>query len=326
MIAQAIYLIFYKLLSMNCNLPDALSVMKSNGMVRFKFDGLKTNWMDEDDPFIQRICCDRLNRFYLTQHLTREIEIKNVLDEGFDHLARERYGKAIGCFDEVISYDDNYARALIGKSHALYGQGHFVKALRFYKKSGCLDKDYHRLLLEMSSSERDSFPVIKRNIYAGDEAASKGDFEEALLFYDRALVNPSKFKNKILYKLLNKKAVALFKLERFDEALASFDVSLRVHENDLAYFGRGYCQYRLNLDCHASLKAAKKIGKRYLLIKAEIFDDLGFYEDSLQSVNEFFTNHFALDDDFAHALSIKVNGLENMGLDCRREKEILDKF
>ena len=63
------------------------------------------------------------------------------------------------------------------------------------------------------------FPKIKQNIYTGDELFTKGEYEKAVSYYDRALNDPSKFRDKISSKLLNKKATALIKLEKYEDAL-----------------------------------------------------------------------------------------------------------
>lgn len=306
------------------NLPPQVAISESGDLIRIELGDLRTNWISADDPFIERIRPDRLNRYFLCRHLAREIEMKNVLDNGADLLDLKSYAKAISQLDRVIYYDGGYSEALILKSHALYHQGHFVKALRFYKKSHVEDRDYYRLLLEKSSKERDSFPKIKKNIYAGDEAASKGDYERAIEFYDRALENPSKFKKKILFKLLNKKASCLIKLERFDEALASFDVSLRVHENDFAHFGKAYSQYRLGIDCLNELKRAESIDKGCLLIKANILNEFSQYGDALDAFNAFLDNHFAIDSDFVSAIEGKVTALDSLGLNSADLKAVLN--
>lgn len=306
------------------NLPPQVAISESGDLIRIELGDLRTNWISADDPFIERIRPDRLNRYFLCRHLAREIEMKNVLDNGADLLDLKSYAKAISQLDRVIYYDGGYSEALILKSHALYHQGHFVKALRFYKKSHVEDRDYYRLLLEKSSKERDSFPKIKKNIYAGDEAASKGDYERAIEFYDRALENPSKFKKKILFKLLNKKASCLIKLERFDEALASFDVSLRVHENDFAHFGKAYSQYRLGIDCLNELKRAESIDKGCLLIKANILNEFSQYGDALEAFNAFLDNHFAVDSDFVSAIEGKVTALDSLGLNSADLKAVLN--
>ena len=191
------------------NIPDVLACEINGDKVRFTFNGLSTGWMGLDDPFIKRIDEDNLNRECLNNHITKEIEIKNLLDEAYSHLASEKYPKAIDDFDEVLYYDPDYAEALMGKSHALYCQRHFVKSLRHYKRAikaeeSLEDRDYYKLLLEKSHEERDNFPKLKLNIYAGDELFAKGEFEKAVESYDRALTNPSKFKDKILSKLMNK--------------------------------------------------------------------------------------------------------------------------
>lgn len=305
------------------DIVDDLSIEHSEDGIRIRFGDSATNWIACDDEFIERISPENLNRFLLQEHLRKEIEIRNVLDEGYDFLENGKYAKAIACFDEAIYYDDGYSQALIGKSHALYAQGHFVKALRFYRKSGIDDVDYYRLLLRKSSEERDGFPKIKRNIYAGDEAAAKGDYGSALDFYERALVDPSKFKNKILYKLLNKKAFILIRLSRFDEALASFDASIGVRKNDPAYYGRGFCQYNLGLDCVESLDKAIEIDKKFLLEKALIFNDLKLHERALACFDEFLDSHFRLDGDFKMAVRGKVIALDALGMDSSREREML---
>ncbi|WP_407422337.1 tetratricopeptide repeat protein [Methanobrevibacter sp.] len=305
---------------------DDLAILENGDRVRIQFGNLKTDWIGRYDSFLKRISPENLNEFFLVKHLEKEIQIKNVLDEGIDFLNSERYPKAIDRFDRVLYYDSGYGDALISKSHALCGQGHFVKALRFFRRSGVEDNDYYKLLLARASEERDSFPKIKRNIYAGDEAASRGEFERAVDFYERALVDPSKFKNKILFKLLNKKACVLIKLERFDEALAGFDASIRVHENDLAYFGLGYCQYNLGLDCIGSLNHARRIGKKCLLIKAGILNEFSCFDDALRCLDEFLANHFMLDDDFRLALQGKAAALDGLSLDGSHEREILSEI
>lgn len=306
------------------NLPPQVAISESNDLIRLELGNLRTNWISADDPFIERIRPDHLNRYFLCRHLAREIEMKNVLDNGADLLDLKSYAKAISELDRVIYYDGSYSEALFLKSHALYHQGHFVKALRFYKKSGIGDVEYYRLLLEKSSKERDGFPKIKKNIYAGDEAAAKGDYEKAVEFYDKALANPSKFKKKILFKLLNKKASCLIRLERFDEALASFDVSLGVHENDFARFGKAYSQYRLGIDCLDELKRAERIDKRCLLIKANILNEFAHYEDALEAFNAFLDNHFAVDSDFVSAIEGKVTALDSLGLNSADLKAVLN--
>lgn len=305
---------------------EDLTVLENDGRVRIALGTVSTGWVSLDDSFFERIHPEKLNPFFLKEHLLKEIEIKNVLDEGIDFLNSERYSRAIDCFDDVLYYDSRYCDALIGKSHALCGQGHFVKALRFFKMSDSHDGDYYKLLLAESSAERDAFPKIKRNIYAGDEAASRGEFEKALGFYERALSDPSKFKNSIFFKLLNKKASAFVKLKRFDEALESFDLSIDVHENDSAYFGRGYCRHELGLDCADSLRHAVLISKRHLLMKADIFNDVNCFDDALKCYDEFLTVHFTLDGDFARAIEGKIVALDGMSLDSSREREIFSQI
>ena len=309
------------------NLALELEIDEKDNHVKIAIGDVSTKWICRDDLFIERICDENINPFYRTLHLTREIEVKNILDRGIELLNLQKYGKAIECFDEVIFFDENYADALFNKSHALFNQGHFVKSLRFYKKaikSGYpKDIEYHKLILKKSSEERDNFPKIKKNIYAGDESAAKGEFERALDFYDKALINPSKFKSKIIYKLLNKKGLVLVRLNRIDEALASFEASNQALDNGLAYFGIGYCRHALGEDCADSLKKAEGIDKKYLLKKAMIFNDIKLYDDALDAFNLFLHNHFRLDSRFKSAIEGKMTALDNLDLESTFERKIL---
>ena len=279
------------------NIPDELHYEKEADKVRFTFNGLSTGWMSLDDPFIKRIDEDNLNSEFLGQHITKEIEIRNTLDEANSHLASEKYQKAIDDFDEVLYYDPDYAEALIGKSHALYGQKHFVKSLRHYKKAikadeSLEDRDYYRLLLEKSHEERDTFPKLKLNIYAGDEFFAKGEFEKAVESYDRALANPSRFKDKILSKLLNKKGSALLQLERYADAMECFEKS----KNDFSYFGQGYCEYKLGLPVNDRFRGYLKIDKKFQLKQAVILNELGFRDESKGICDYLSENHFKRDE------------------------------
>lgn len=279
------------------NIPDVLACEINGDKVRFTFNGLSTGWMGLDDPFIKRIDEDNLNRECLNNHITKEIEIKNLLDEAYSHLASEKYQKAIDDFDEVLYYDPDYAEALIGKSHALYGQKHFVKSLRHYKRAikadeSLEDRDYYKLLLEKSHEERDNFPKLKLNIYAGDELFAKGEFEKAVESYDRALANPSRFKDKILSKLMNKKASALVQLERYGDALECFEKS----RNDFSYFGQGYCEYKLGLPVNDRFRGYLDIDKKFQLHQAIILNELGFRDESKEICDYLSENHFKRDE------------------------------
>ena len=200
------------------NIPDEVICETHDNKVRFTIGSISTDWMAEDDSFVERIDKANLNKAFPARHLAKEIEIKNTLDEGIAFLQSGKYLRAIENFDEVLFYDPEYGEALLNKSHALCGQKHFVKALRHYKHAvkcgdGLKDNDYHKSLLRQANEERDNFPKLKLNIYAGDEHFAKGEYEDAVDSYNLALKNPSKFKEKILSKLLNKKATALLKMK-----------------------------------------------------------------------------------------------------------------
>ena len=80
---------------MNSNIPDELSLEVQNNQVRFKINDLSTDWMNEDDSFIKRIGKNNLNDEFPVKHLVKEIEIKNILDEGIRFLDLKKYFKAI---------------------------------------------------------------------------------------------------------------------------------------------------------------------------------------------------------------------------------------
>lgn len=305
-----------------------LTVFTLDDKVRFAVGGVSTSWMDSNDGFIRRIHFENLNRCFLSNHLRKEIEIKNVLDEGIRYLEAEKYPKAIERFDEAIFYDDKYAEALLLKSHALFGQGHFIKALRYYKRTlkanaYLKDIDYHKLLLARSSEERDNFPKIKLFIYTGDEHFARGDFKKAVESYDKALANPSKFKSKILFKLLNKKGTALFKLQKFDEALECFKNSLVVKWNDYACFMCGFSSYSLGLPLDDSFSGSLKITKDQLLYRALILNEVKRHDDAIRCVDDLLSVHFAADKIYFIALSCKISAMESLCMDVSSEKYLL---
>lgn len=303
------------------NFPDDIETdLKcefSGDKVRFTLNDMSTSWMDFNDSFIERIQFDGLNRDFLDRHLAKEIEIKNILDRAIGYLKREKYPKAVKCLDEVIYYDECYAVAILNKSYALKGQGHFVKSLRNYKKAikcdGRLkDIEYHRNLLKKANSERDNFPKIKLNIYTGDEYFMHGEYEKAVESYDRALGGPSKFRDKILPKLLSKKATALVEMEKYDEALSCFKESLRAGASDYAYFGCGLCEYELGFEISNRFKKPLKIAKRQSLKQALILNRLGFYTQSLQICDILAENHFKVDDFYLKLMDERSHALKNM--------------
>jgi tetratricopeptide (TPR) repeat protein len=279
------------------NIPDELTCEIRQDKVRFSINGISTNWMDRNDSFTERIDIDNLNPNRLADHLVKEIKIKNTLDEARDYLNKKKYPKAIEKLDEVLYYDPAYGEALMIKSHALFGQKHFVKSLRHYRRAvkadeSLKDNDYYRLLLKSANDERSNFPKIKLNIYAGDEHYSKGEYKKAVESYDKALINPSRFKEKILSKLLNKKGSALLKLGRYDDAYECFKKS----NNDFSHFGQGVCEYNLGLEINDEFKGLLNIDKKYQLKQAVILDDMGFHEESMTICNHLYKNHFKCDD------------------------------
>lgn len=288
---------------------------RSCDKIRFEIDDVSTNWVNNDDSFINRIDEDNLNPDCPEKHLKKEIEIKNRLDEGIVFFNEEKYPKAIGCFDDVIYYDSNYAEALFFKSRCLQAQGHFVKALRYYRKAinadgSFEDIGYHKTLQRQANEERSNFPKIKLNIYNGDEYFARADYNNALESYDRALSNPSKFKEKILFKLLNKKATALFRLNRFDESLDCFFKSLNSKRNDYAIYGIGCCQYRMELELIDEFKRPLAITKEQSINQILILNDLGFFRQSLLISTGILENHFVLDELYFKLVECKIHALD----------------
>ena len=291
-----------------------LTVFTHLDKVRFEINGTSTSWLDLDDGFITRIQFEKLNKSLIGKHLAKEIEIKNILDKGAGHFKAQKYPKAISCFDEVIYYDDSYGEALLFKSRALFAQNHFVKALRYYKKAMKADAylkdiEYHRLLLEKANDEREHFPKIKRQIYMGDEYFSGGDFSRAVESYDKALANPSEFKSKILYKLLNKKGCALFEMNVFDKALECFGKSLEVYKSDYAIFMKGYCEYELGMDLDDSFMGDLRITKYQQLLRALILIETGRNEDAIRCLDDLLANHFIEDKLYFMAVESRASAM-----------------
>ncbi|MBQ2666011.1 hypothetical protein [Methanobrevibacter sp.] len=313
------------------NIPDELIFETINNKVKFSLGDMSTGWLDCDDSFIQRIDESNMNKIFLTQHIVKEIEIKNVLDEGISFLKSGKLINAIGNFDEVLFYDPEYANALLYKSFALRGQKHFVKALRHYKHAvkcdaGLKDIDYHKTLLKEANNERDNFPKLKLNIFAGDEYFAKGEYGNAVDSYNRALANPSKFKEKILSKLLNKKATALMKLENFNEALDCFKESQNVSVNDYAIFGEGVCEHQLGMQVCDEFKTKLDITKKQMLKQIQILNKNGYFAESL-AINDFlFENHFMIDDFYFKLLNARKYAMKELDMDLTKINEIINQI
>lgn len=286
---------------MSLNISDELNMEIHENMMRFSVEGTSTNWMASDDLFIKRIDEDNLNRDLLVEHLKKEIQMKNLLDEAISIFKTQKFAKAIEMLDEVLFYDPEYGEALLFKSYCLRGQRHFVKALRHYKRAvksdeSLRDNEYHMAITRQANEERSNFPKLKLNIYAGDEHFARGEFEMAIESYDRALEDSSKFKQKILSKLLNKKATACIKLNDYGDACECFGKSLEVDGNDYAIFGKGVCEYELDLDIDSGFRRCLRISKRQMLQQALILNDMGYHEESSRIANYLRKNHFKNDD------------------------------
>lgn len=302
-------------------IPSEVNFEINDDRIRFECEGYFTDWMSKSNPFVKRIDEANLNRNCPRKHLLKEFEIKILLDEGVGYLNSKNFLKAVECFDDVLFYESQYGEALLYKSHALFGQRHYVKALRFYKRainlsSDLRDTEYHKLLLAKSNSERDNFPPFKKNINAGDEHFSSGNYEKALESYKKALANPSKQKEKILFKLLNKTATTYLKLNDFENALDYFNESLNQLNNDYAWFGKGYCEYELGLDgAGESLRHAVEIKKDQLLEKGLILNELGLYDEAFKTFDFLLKNHFRQDDMYIKALNGRNLSMRELGID-----------
>lgn len=316
---------------MSFNVADELALEVWDDMLRFTLDDLSTNWIKSDDSFIKRIEKDNLNPVFLTEHVMKEIEIKNNLDDGIRYFESDKYSKAIKKFDEVLFYDFEYGEALLNKSFSLRGQKHFVKSLRYYRRAvkcdeSMRDVEYYKALLSEANGEKDNFTKLKLNIYAGDEHYSKGEYENAVASYDRALGNPSKFKDRILFKLLNKKAIALLKLDDYENALTCFGESFKLKANDYAIFGKGICKYRLNLEIDDEFKGFLNLNKRQMLTQVKILNDLGFYNQSIRINDYLWRNHFKIDGFYFNLAGVRKITLNELGMDFSEVDDVLSLF
>ena len=307
-------------------ISENLTIRKSDGKVKLSIGNVSTNWLGEDDMFLDRLENINLNPVFLDEHLALEIKVKNILDEA---VSSPKPSRAIELLDRVIYYDESYAEALINKSYALRQQKHFVKALRYYRKAVRADEvfedvSYFKLILSEANRERDSFPKLKSNIYAGDEYFSKGEYDKALNNYSKALKDQSRFKDKILFKLLNKTGTAYLKLDDYESAFDCFVQSVEVSENDYAFFGLGVCEYKLGLDVNDNFKRQLRLYKSQKLRQAMILNDLGFFEVSLKICDDLFENHFAVDDFYFKLIHVKMYAMGELGLDISSLEKLLD--
>ena len=286
---------------MSFNIPDFVDLEFSDAKVRLAIDGQSTGWMSENDLFFKRIDEDSLNGDFPVRHLKKEIMIKNLLDEGIFLFKSQKYAKAIEKFDEVLFYDFQYGEALIYKSYSLRAQKHFIKALRYYNRAveaedSLADREYHDNLLTEAGDERADFPQWKADIYNGDEYFARREFQMAIESYDRALDTSCEFKNRILSKLLNKKASACLELNDFENALDCFRQSSDACRNDYAIFGEGVCEYELNLRINPEFRSFLKISKPRMLKQALVLKDLGYCDESSGILDYLRSSHFKKDE------------------------------
>ena len=124
---------------------------------------------------------------------------------------------------------------------------------------------------------------------------------------------PSKLKEKIHFKLLNKKASTLLKLNDFESALMCFNESLNALNNDYAWYGKGLCEYELGLEgaCE-SLGRAVKLTKAQLLEKGLILNELGCFENALETFEFLLENHFREDETYIKALNGRNLAAKNL--------------
>ena len=309
------------------NIPEEVVIEINDDTVKFEFGGMSTDWISKDDSFIQRIDNSRINRAFRLRHLTREFEVKNTLDKGIACLESGNSAEAIDRFDEVLFYDPLYFDALISKSHALFTQNHYVKSLRYYRKAIQSDDDFNdesylNLLLKKSDEEISHFPEFKKNIYFGDEYFSKKEFQLAVESYDLALQIPSKFTSKILIK----KGNALVKLGRFDEALGCFDESLKIKEDDFAYFAKGLCEFNIDLNVNDRFREILFMDKKYMLKQILILNILDYFSESLEICDYMMENHFNVDELYLKLIDAKIVALNNLGEDSGEMNEILNNL
>lgn len=310
-------------------LACGLSVEENNGKVRLSVGDVSTGWIGKDDLFLKRIENLKLNPAFPDEHLAFEIEIKNILDMGVKFLRQDKPSKAIEMFDRVIYYDESYGVALLNKSYALSQQKHFVKSLRHYRKAiksdaSLKDNEYYRIILGQANEERDNFPKLKRNIYSGDEYFTKEEYEKALVSYEKALADRSRFKDSILFKLMNKTGTVYLKLEDYENALDCFLKSVGVAENDYGHFGCGICQYNLGLAISESFKRHLNLSKSRQLKQALILNELGFFREALEICDELFKNHFAVDDFYFRLINAKMYGMRQLDIDVSSLENLLE--
>ena len=311
------------------NFEEILEYECDNDKIRVTCDNLSTQWLDKNDLFMKRIEMDNINPVFPKEHILHEIKIKNILDDGICLLNKNKLVNSIKKFDEVLFYDSIYQDALINKSKALQRQGHYVKALRYYKKSvkaGFRDVEYYKTLLKQANSERDDFSKLKRNIYAGDEFFFNKEFEKAIESYDKALINPSKFKDKILFKLYNKKATALYNIKQYDEALNYFNESLKTKRNDYAIYAQGCCEYELDLNINDDFKDILNINKPQCLNQAVILNERELYKYSLNVCDMLMENHYTVDNFYCKLIDAKIHAMNRLSMDLDEINMLYDRI
>ena len=309
------------------NIPSQIRVISKNNLYKLQFGPYSTDWLGRDDYFLKRIDINNLNRVFLKDHLIKEFDVKNKFDSAVVLFQNKSYSKAIKLLDEILFYDSQYLDALLYKSYSLYHQKHFIKALRYFKKAVTVDSalnnnDFHKKLIECVEIEKENLPLFKLNIYQGDECFSAKNFKKAIMYYDLTLEGGFKIPKKICHKLLNKKATALLKLNKYKEALEIFKNS----DSDYNVFSSALCRYKLGLSVGDEFKKPLKITKKQMLHQIMILNKVECFSEAISISNYLLKNHFKVDEFYFKLLKAKKYALEKTNKDLREIENIIDEL
>ncbi|MCP4348017.1 MAG: serine/threonine protein kinase [Desulfobacterales bacterium] len=137
----------------------------------------------------------------------------------------EQFEQALGCFDRTLKMNPNYAKAWHNKGTALFGLERYEKALLCYERCFKIkSRDDYDMRYDMAWNSK-GITFAKLGYHP----------EESIKCYDSAIeINPKY--DEALYN----KGVALYKLERYEEAIIFFSRTVEINpQYGEAWFNKG---------------------------------------------------------------------------------------
>lgn len=176
-------------------------------------------------------------------------DIYDLYDKGYFYNGKGNYRESIKYFDKVLEIDPNHISALSQKGISLYKLGEYEEAIEYYNKALEIDPNfieallnggvaliklkkyneailYFDKLIKIASNKTDATSsrfVTDALFNKGFALYSLGKNEKAIEYFDQVLDRDPNY-----VEALNNKGNALNKLEKYNEAMKSYEKALKI--------------------------------------------------------------------------------------------------